>query len=107
MSKSSESILPDERQRAKLRRKRAFKDHLSRYGIGAAGIGVVVSLGLIFVYLFSEVVPLFQSPTADQEFVEPLPVVTPGDEMVHLAMERYQELAALYTSSRGEKGLVM
>lgn len=92
-------LLPSREQRLKLRRKRAVKDHISRYGIGAAGIGVVAALALIFVYLFSEVVPMFKSATVDPEFSYPLPTVSVGDDMVHIAMERYQELGVIFTRS--------
>ncbi|MDX1589672.1 MAG: ABC transporter permease subunit [Oleiphilaceae bacterium] len=92
-------LLPSREQRAKLRRKRALKDGLSRYGIGAAGISVVAALTLIFVYLFSEVVPMFKSATMEPEFSYPLPAVSVGDDLVHLALERYEELGAVFTRS--------
>ncbi|TVP59994.1 MAG: ABC transporter permease subunit [Halomonadaceae bacterium] len=92
-------LLPSREQRMKLRRKRAIKDGISRYGIGAAGIGVVAALALIFVYLFSEVVPMFKSATMEPEFSYPLPAVSVGDDLVHLAMERYEELGAVFTLS--------
>lgn len=41
-------------RRLRLRRRRALKDGVSRYGVGAGGIGVIVALGLIFVYLFTK-----------------------------------------------------
>ena len=47
-------LLPSPAQRAKMRRKRNIKDKLSGYGIMTAGIAVVGSLALIFVYLFSQ-----------------------------------------------------
>jgi len=92
-------MLPSREQRMKLRRKRAVKDNISRYGIGMAGIGVVGALALIFVYLFSELVPMFKSATVEPEFSYPVPAVSVGDDLVHLAMERYQELGAVFTAS--------
>ena len=62
MSEHSD-LMPSVEQRAKLRRWRNIKDKMNAYGIMTAGIAVVGSLVLIFVYLFSlipeEVVFLF------------------------------------------------
>ena len=92
-------ILPNADERAKLRRKRAIKDGISRYGIGAAGIGVVFALGLIFVYLFSEVVPMFKSATYDTEQTYTLPGLEQGEMPVHLMLERYNELSVTFTDT--------
>ncbi|MFP4079088.1 MAG: ABC transporter permease subunit [Ectothiorhodospira sp.] len=91
--------LPSGRRRARLRRWRAFKDSAARYGIGTAGVGVVIALGLIFAYLFFEVFPLLAPADVEPQQRYELPVE--GDERpLHLAMERYEELGALF-SDRG------
>ena len=83
------SPLPDAETRARMRRWRSIKDDISRYGISAAGISVVLALALIFVYLFSEVGPLFSSaslaPQSQFQQLDDSPVL-------HSALERYNEL---------------
>ena len=96
-SSSRPQLLPDEAQRIRLRRKRAIKDSLSRYGIGTAGIGVVFALMLIFVYLFSEVAPMFKSASLTSELEGALPGISEMDRAGHVAMERYQELGVTYS----------
>jgi phosphate transport system permease protein len=52
--------LPDAAARRRLRRWRSAKDGLARGTVGLGGISVIVALGLIFVYLLSEVMPLLR-----------------------------------------------
>lgn len=61
------SLLPDGEKRARLRRWRKVKDKLSQYGIAFAGISVVAAFATIFVYLFSEVGPIFSSASLEPE----------------------------------------
>ena len=61
------SLLPSGERRAKLRRWRSFKDKLSQYGIAFAGISVVAAFATIFVYLFSEVGPIFSSASIEKQ----------------------------------------
>lgn len=61
------SLLPDGEKRARLRRWRKIKDKLSQYGIAFAGISVVAAFATIFVYLFSEVGPIFSSASLEPE----------------------------------------
>ena len=84
-------------QSARLRRWRQTKDTSARYTIGFFGIAVIAALALIFLYLFSEVVPMFQGAK-----IEPHSrFEAPGGaevETVHVAMNRHRELAVRFTS---------
>ncbi|MBK1692930.1 ABC transporter permease subunit [Ectothiorhodospira mobilis] len=95
-------LLPSGRRRARLRRWRAFKDSAARYGIGTAGVGVVMALALIFVYLFSEVLPLLTPADVKPLQRYELPVEA-GAQPAYLSMERYEELGVVF-SDRGEVG---
>ncbi|WP_290905359.1 ABC transporter permease subunit [Halomonas sp.] len=93
------SLLPTPEQRERLRRKRTLKDNISRYGIGAAGIGVVIALGMIFVYLFSEVMPLFKSAQVSTQQAYAIPGVEGGESLEHLIIDRYDTLGASFTGT--------
>jgi phosphate transport system permease protein len=56
-SVSPASLLPSVERREKLRKIRGIRDGVSLYGVGAAGIGVIFALALIFFYLFYETFP--------------------------------------------------
>lgn len=96
-SAKGRSLLPSPEQRERLRRKRAFRDGASRYGIGAAGIGVVLALGMIFVYLFSEIMPLFQSAQVSTQQTYATPGLEEGETLEHLTVDRYDTLGASFT----------
>jgi phosphate transport system permease protein len=93
------SLLPDADRRQKLRKRRAFRDGFSRYGVGTGGIGVIVALGLIFVYLFYETFPLLK-PVRVELGVE---YTVPGDAdpaaTMHLTLDRYEEIGARFSAS--------
>lgn len=91
-----ESRLPSAELRAKRRRIRMFKNGLSRWGITAAGFGVVLSLATIFIYLFYEVMPIFKGAEISHETTFELPGETPS---LHLTIERYQELGLNFDAS--------
>lgn len=96
-AKTSE-LMPNAEQRAKLRRWRNLKDKISGYGIMVAGIAVVGSLALIFVYLFSEVMPLLRGASVDVQKVYSLPAneqvaASPAE---FISLERYEEIGASY-----------
>lgn len=80
-----------------LRRWRQIKDSMSRVTITAAGLGVVVALATIFIYLLSEVMPIFRD--ASVEVAETY--ATPGGEgdTLFIASERYVEVAVRFTRS--------
>lgn len=91
----SNSLLPSAAAREKMRKKRDFKDKLSRWGITYAGYGVVFALTMIFVYLFYEVMPIFKGASVTPQASYSLPVTQA--ETQHLVIERYQELGIQYT----------
>jgi len=88
------SSLPSPARMARRRRWRYLADYTAGAVVRAGGGGVVVALALIFVYLFSEVVPLLRGAS-----VEPLVThAAPGPAVArHLALERYDELGMRYT----------
>ena len=90
------ALLPSGDKRARLRKWRYFKDGVSRYGVGAGGIGVVVALGLIFVYLFYEVVPMLMPADVTPHESYQIPG-EPAAQTLHLAIERYQELGVRFS----------
>lgn len=92
------SLMPSAEQRTKLRRIRNIKDKLSGYGIMAAGIAVVGSLTLIFVYLFSEIAPLLRGASVDIEKTYSLPIndQVAGSPAEFISLERYEEIGTVY-----------
>lgn len=90
------SLLPSGEQRARLRRWRYAKDRISRYGVAIGGLGVVVALALIFVYLFYEVFPMLRPADVTPVSAYALPADVRGDQVVDLATERYTEVAGVY-----------
>ncbi|MGD8174600.1 ABC transporter permease subunit [Marinimicrobium sp. ARAG 43.8] len=93
------SLMPGAEQRARLRKIRKFKDGLSRYGVGTAGMMVVGALALIFIYLFSEVAPLLRSSTVEHTNDYPFMLTSPADPAGHLVLERYEEMGASFSES--------
>ena len=93
------SLMPDAEQRRRLRKLRTFKDHLSRYGVGAAGMAVVAALALIFIYLFSEVAPLLRGSSVEVTGIYSAPASTPDNPAEHLVLERYEEIVASFNRS--------
>ncbi|MFP4334430.1 MAG: phosphate ABC transporter permease [Wenzhouxiangella sp.] len=87
--------MPGPEARRKLRRARHAKDVGTRVLVSAAGYGVVISLTLIFIFLFIEVLPLLRNASLDEPVSYPLP----GGEgqTVYLASERYQEAAVRFS----------
>lgn len=93
------SLMPNAEQRARLRRVRRFKDGLSRYGVGTAGMMVVASLALIFLYLFSEVAPLLRGSSIEVTADYPFDISEGEDRSRHLVLERYEEMGASFNAS--------
>jgi phosphate transport system permease protein len=93
---SIRNLLPNAEQRARLRRIRYFKDQFSRYGIMAAGMAVVFSLGLIFFYLFSEVGPLLRDASVEIKKTYSLNSDVQDKKVAHINLERYEEIGAIY-----------
>ena len=93
------SWLPDREAREKLRKRRGVRDAVSRYGVGSSGIGVIIALGLIFVYLFYETLPLLAPVGVDVQGGYPLPGGDDAAETLHLTLDRYQQIGARFTGS--------
>lgn len=91
------SLMPNAEQRARLRKVRRFKDGLSRYGVGTAGLMVVASLALIFLYLFSEVAPLLRDSSL--KVTSDYPFEVSESPSRHLVLERYEEMGATFNQS--------
>ena len=93
------SLLPSTERRLKLRKQRALRDGLSRYGVGASGIGVIFALALIFVYLFYETFPLLKpvSVKLETEFT----VVEEADSApsLHLVLDRFEQIAGRFSET--------
>ncbi|HBX38431.1 MAG TPA: phosphate ABC transporter permease [Pseudohongiella sp.] len=89
------SLLPGAEQRQRMRQRRARRDSFSKWGITAAGYGVVLALATIFIYLFYEVAPIFRGATVDAG-ASYQPAVSEG-ETRQLLLERYQTMGVQYT----------
>jgi phosphate transport system permease protein len=93
------SLLPTTERRQKLRKKRALRDGISRYGVGTSGIGVIIALALIFVYLFYETLPLLKpvSVGMDTEFT----VVGDADKAppLHFVLDRFEEIGGRFSET--------
>ncbi len=93
---NSGAVLPGREARRRLRKVRMGKDVLTRLLVSIAGYGVVISLALIFIFLFAEVLPILrganlESPTS---YSNPGPAV----ETRYIATERYQESAVRFSA---------
>lgn len=97
--KSNKSLLPDHSRRQALRKKRMRRDKMSRWGITAAGYGVVLALATIFIYLFYEVAPILRGATVSPQDSYTLPDT--GAHTYRLLLDRYEELGIQYTD-RGQ-----
>ncbi|MFN4089037.1 MAG: ABC transporter permease subunit [Alphaproteobacteria bacterium] len=84
--------LPDAEARGRLRKRRGLKDATSRYVVGIGGVSVIVALGLIFVYLFSEVAPMLRPASVERvaSYVAPGGDTSPTQVV---SMDRYREAA--------------
>ncbi|MGD8576298.1 MAG: ABC transporter permease subunit, partial [Thiohalophilus sp.] len=70
-----------------LLRWRMFKDRLAHYGVGIGGMGVIVAITLILVYLLVVVVPLFQSASIEEQGSYPVPA--DKGQTLYLAMNEH------------------
>ena len=89
------SLLPDTASRKALRKKRARRDKMARWGITTAGYGVVAALLTIFVYLFYEVAPILRGAKVTEQYNYSLP--EPQAVTHSLLLDRYEELGIQYT----------
>ncbi|RRJ82507.1 ABC transporter permease subunit [Aestuariirhabdus litorea] len=81
------------------RRVRSLKDRLARWSVAVGGIGVIVAILLIFLYLLYEVVPLFKGAEMEPVASYPAPARQEGSQTLYLAMEEQAELALRLDSS--------
>ncbi|MCA1799687.1 MAG: hypothetical protein LC632_09610, partial [Xanthomonadaceae bacterium] len=95
---SARQLLPTGEARARRLRWRRTKDGASRWVIGAAGIGVVIALATIFIYLFSEVMPLLRDATVELEQTYPAPGVADSDT-VHIAADPHLAAPSRFSRS--------
>jgi phosphate transport system permease protein len=79
-----------------MRRWRSVKDGMSKYVVGTGGISVIIALGLIFVYLAYEVVPLFYPAWVTEAATYRVPGPTDANTL-HIATERHLEYAVRFT----------
>ena len=94
------SYLPSESAMAKRRKSRYRADTLARWLVRAGGGGVVVALALIFVYLFSEVLPLLRGASISEVSSFAAPTNGPAAETVaRLSLERYGEVGIRYSAA--------
>ncbi|MDQ2078249.1 ABC transporter permease subunit [Marinimicrobium sp. ABcell2] len=94
-----EKVLPDGGARKRLRRWRAAKDYLAKYCVGTFGVGVIIALALIFVYLFSEVLPMLRPAAMSVQASYEAPGGRNADTL-HIAMDRHGKVGVRYTSNR-------
>ncbi len=74
---------------------RQIKDRLARYIVAVGGIGVIMAIVLIFVYLLYIVMPLFSSASIEEVAEYPLP--EQSGKTLYLAMEEQAEIAIRVT----------
>ncbi|SIT69219.1 phosphate transport system permease protein [Ectothiorhodosinus mongolicus] len=96
---SRRSLLPDEEKRLKLRKKRAFRDRFSLFGVGSGGIGVIIALGLIFVYLFYETFPLLKPVSVTPETEYSLPAHLSQAPAFHYTLDRFERIGAQFAEN--------
>lgn len=94
-------VSESEEKRLRHRKLRGLRDLVTRLMVSTAGYGVVISLTLIFVFLFLEVVPLLRSASLGEPVSYSISSASERDEAstLYLAKERYQEAAVLMLSS--------
>ena len=74
-----------------------FKDVLARRGVAVGGVGVIIAILLIFIYLLYVVIPLFKSAEAEAVASYGLPAPAAGPT-VYLAMEEQAEIGVRFTA---------
>lgn len=73
---------------------RALKDRLAKYFVSLGGVSVIIAIMLIFFYLLSVVVPMFESADIEQQHQ----YVVPGDgKTLLLGMEEQGTMAVRFT----------
>jgi phosphate transport system permease protein len=92
------SLLPNAARRERLRKRRSLRDAASSYGVGTAGIGVIFSLALIFLYLFYEAFPLLK-PASMEVAAE---IAIAGNALAapaaHLTLDRFEQIGGRFSA---------
>ena len=81
---------------ARRRRARALKDKAATGGITVGGITVIIAIVLIFFYLLSEVIPLFQGASMERQASYSVPAKEAG-KSVFVTMEEQAEIGLRVT----------
>ncbi|MDR9466797.1 ABC transporter permease subunit [Marinospirillum sp.] len=100
--KTASSTLERELNSPKTQRRRKFRhlsDGVTRYGIAAGGIGVIVAISLIFFYLLYEVVPLFQDAEIEEVNQYGLQTSQATGQTLRLVAEEQNEVFARITDT--------
>ncbi len=71
---------------------RLLKDRLARVAVAAGGIGVIVAIMLIFIYLLYIVLPLMKAPSMQEIATYPLPAAAP---VYQLSLDEQTEIGAV------------
>lgn len=98
-AETRKSLLPSVTEREKLRKTRKLNDGISRYGVGAGGLGVIFALALIFMYLFYETFPLLKPVSVEVHADLVVPVDDASDPVVNLTVERFEEIGGQFFKS--------
>ncbi len=80
------------------RRYRALKDRAASVSIGLGGISVIIAILLIFVYLLSEVLPMFRGASMEPRGQYSVPHLSSGKTLL-LSIEEQTEIALRLTDS--------
>lgn len=81
---------------ARRRRTRALKDKAATGGITVGGITVIIAIVLIFFYLLSEVIPLFQGASMERQATYSVPAPEAGKSLF-VTMEEQAEIGLRVT----------
>ncbi|MCF7980989.1 MAG: ABC transporter permease subunit [Pseudomonadales bacterium] len=95
---ASQRIDFSEAKYVRRRRFRALNDRIASIGIGFGGISVIIAILLIFVYLLSEVLPMFQGASIQQRATYATPVAAAGNTLA-LMIEEQNEIALRLTDT--------
>jgi len=77
-------------------RLRLLKDRIARHAVAVGGLGVIVAILLIFIYLVYVVVPLAKSPEMHEAAAYPL---QSSARVLYLAVEEQAEIGAVFDDS--------
>ncbi len=88
------TFLPDAERRTRLRKYRAIKDFISRFGVSIGGVNVIIALALIFIFLFIEVLPMLKASSV--KLKTRYEGMSREGSLMFMDMDRYQEIGVSY-----------